>query len=62
MRSIETLARPIGPYKEGKIVAVHGMKAYRGRTIRVPLILNLDTKRMRVVSFMPWGITSSIPI
>ena len=35
-----------------EVFPVHGMKAYRGRRGRVPLILSLDSRRRRMVNYM----------
>jgi hypothetical protein len=36
-----------------KFFHIHAMKAYRGSRSTAPLILNLDTRSRRVVSFIP---------
>jgi hypothetical protein len=40
--------------QKGKIFPVQAMKAYMGRRVTTPLILNLGTRWMWVVNFTPW--------
>jgi hypothetical protein len=52
---------------KGKVLPVHGMKAYRGNGGIVPLILNLGTQCRWVVSFMmlrlyTWGNSPRHPL